>query len=82
MYSLSGITIAEGVAAGVARVIVSRAEGVTLFENDPKPTTLDPAYELNRYLKASASFAENCATRSRGQRPTRCAISSGRCRRF
>lgn len=58
MYSLSGITIAEGVAAGVARVIVSRAEGVTLFENDPKPTTLDPAYELNRYLKASASFAE------------------------
>lgn len=58
MYTLSGITIAEGVAAGEALILKPQGDQVSLFEQENKLGIIDPAHEQARFQKASLQFAE------------------------
>ena len=58
MYTLSGITIAEGVAAGEALILKPQGDQVSLFEQENNLGIIDPAHELARFQKASLQFAE------------------------
>ncbi len=58
MYTLSGMTFTEGIAAGEALNLTAEGERISSYEKDPLLVNFDPGYEFSRFKKISTEFAE------------------------